>query len=94
MDRNGDFVSIRYQAARAKPDPTVYSHHSGQMCSASSRIFVQSGIYDAFVSGMTQAAQSAKGGSSFDPTTTSGPVVSQLQFDVGVEIIVWSCSAS
>ncbi|KAI0689129.1 aldehyde dehydrogenase domain-containing protein [Cytidiella melzeri] len=55
--------------------------HSGQMCAAGSRIYVQSKIYDDFVKGLTAAAQAAKGGSGFEPTTTSGPVASELQFD-------------
>lgn len=52
------------------------------MCTAGSRIFVHAQIYDAFVKGLTAAAQAAKGGNGFDPSATSGPVVSQAQFDV------------
>ncbi|KAI0818922.1 aldehyde dehydrogenase [Irpex lacteus] len=55
--------------------------HSGQMCTAGSRIFVHSKVYDDFVKGLTAAAQTAKGGTGFDPNTTSGPVVSEAQFE-------------
>ncbi|KAI0086321.1 aldehyde dehydrogenase [Irpex rosettiformis] len=55
--------------------------HSGQMCTAGSRIFVHSKIYDEFVKGLTAAAQAAKGGNGFDPSCTSGPVVSEAQFE-------------
>ena len=62
----------------------MISFHSGQMCTAGSRIFVHAQVYDAFVKGLTAAAQAAKGGNGFDPSATSGPVVSQAQFEVRV----------
>lgn len=48
-------------------DNDVLSFHSGQMCAASSRIFVQEGIYDQFVKGLVAAAQSIKQGDGFNP---------------------------
>ena len=68
------------------------SFHSGQMCSAGSRLFVQAKIYDEFVKGLAGAAQAAKGGSGFDPSYTSGPVVSSTQFDVSgtvTPLVTW-----
>jgi acyl-CoA reductase-like NAD-dependent aldehyde dehydrogenase len=59
------------------------------MCTAGSRIFVQSKIYDDFVKGLTAAAQTAKAGSGFDPSTTSDPVVSETQFDVSLSFSIY-----
>ncbi|KAF9445644.1 aldehyde dehydrogenase [Macrolepiota fuliginosa MF-IS2] len=55
----------------------------GQSCVAASRIFVQEGIYDKFLSHFTQLVQhlTANTGSPFDPKTQHGPQISQTQFD-------------
>ena len=58
------------------------SHHSGQMCSAGSRIYVQEGVYDEFVKRLTVVAESIRFGDGFDPATQCGPVISELQFQV------------
>jgi len=55
----------------------------GQACTAGSRIFVQAGIYDQFVSKFTELAK-ALGSATGDPFshgTEHGPQVSQTQFD-------------
>ena len=57
------------------------SHHSGQMCAAGSRIFVQEGIYDKFVQTFAFAAQSIQQGDCFDPATQQGPIISQTQLN-------------
>ncbi len=62
------------------------------MCTAGSRIFVHSKVYDDFVKGLTAAAQTAKGGTGFDPNTTSGPVVSEAQFEVGLLSVLYDRS--
>ncbi|KAI0695524.1 putative 1-pyrroline-5-carboxylate dehydrogenase [Cytidiella melzeri] len=54
-------------------------HHSGQMCTAASRIFVQEGIYDRFVESFSTVAQSIKQGDGFNPENQQGPVVSETQ---------------
>ncbi len=56
----------------------------GQMCSASSRILVQEGIYDAFVKHFIAAAKSFEGavGDPFELETQHGPQGSQTQLDV------------
>ncbi|KAJ3726862.1 aldehyde dehydrogenase [Lentinula raphanica] len=57
--------------------------NSGQVCTAGSRIFVQEGIYDAFMKAFSEAAAgvSNKTGDPFAEGTVHGPVVSQTQFD-------------
>lgn len=60
-----------------------YSHHSGQMCAAGSRIFVQEGIYDKFIQAFAAASQTIKHGDGFQSATDQGgPVVSKTQLDV------------
>ena len=58
------------------------SLHSGQVCAAGSRIFVQETIYDKFVETFKGIAASFKRGDGFDPTTTQTAVVSKVQLDV------------
>ena len=55
--------------------------HSGQVCAAGSRIFVQEGIYDQFVEIFKGVAQSFKRGNGFDPATSQGPLISQVQLE-------------
>ena len=56
----------------------------GQVCTAGSRIFVQEGIYDQFLTKFTAVAQGlgASAGDQFAKGTLHGPQVSQVQFDV------------
>jgi aldehyde dehydrogenase (NAD+) len=53
----------------------------GQCCSAASRLFVQKGVYDAFVERMLARTRREKLGDPFDPETTQGPLVSQEQYE-------------
>ena len=55
-----------------------YNH--GQCCCASSRIFVQEGIYDKFVARSVELAKKRKVGDPLDPTTEQGPVCNPLLF--------------
>ena len=55
--------------------------NQGQVCSAGSRLFVQSGIYDEVVAGVSEIANNLKVGSGFDASTQMGPLVSREQFD-------------
>jgi aldehyde dehydrogenase (NAD+) len=55
--------------------------NSGQSCSAGSRMFVQRGIYDAFVAEVASFARGLKLGDPLDPRTQLGPLVSQEQLD-------------
>jgi len=53
--------------------------NQGQCCCASSRIFVQEGIYDEFVRRTVEKAKSRKVGDPFDPQTQQGPQVDEEQ---------------
>ncbi|WP_044255144.1 aldehyde dehydrogenase family protein [Rhodopirellula sp. SWK7] len=55
--------------------------NQGQVCSAGSRLYVQRGIYDEVVAGVSEIAANMKVGSGFDPETQMGPLVSREQFD-------------
>ena len=58
------------------------SMHSGQVCAAGSRIFVQEGIYDKFMEAFVGAAQTLQPGDGFDPNTSHGPLISETQLQV------------
>ena len=55
--------------------------NQGQVCSAGSRLFVQQGIYEEVVAGVSEIAANMKVGSGFDESTQMGPLVSREQFD-------------
>lgn len=55
--------------------------NQGQVCTAGSRLFVQEGIYDQVIEGMSEAAKSLKLGSGFEPDTQIGPMVSAKHRD-------------
>jgi len=67
-------------------DEAVMSAHigvfvnQGQCCCASSRIFVQEGIYDAFVAKSKELAATRVVGDPFDEKTVQGPQVDEEQF--------------
>lgn len=54
--------------------------NQGQVCSAGSRLFVQQGIYEEVVAGVSEIAANMKVGSGFDESTQMGPLVSREQF--------------
>jgi aldehyde dehydrogenase (NAD+) len=55
--------------------------NSGQICSAGTRLFVESKIYDEFVGRVADYGKSLKVGNGLDPNTKVGPLVSQQQYD-------------
>ncbi|KAL1680432.1 aldehyde dehydrogenase domain-containing protein [Schizophyllum commune] len=55
--------------------------NQGQACSAGSRIYVQSGIYDKFLSAFAARARAIKVGDPFGTGIDQGPQVSQQQYD-------------
>jgi aldehyde dehydrogenase (NAD+) len=55
--------------------------NSGQICSAGTRLFVQRGIYDAFLQRVGEFAGKLRVGDPVEPTTQLGPVVSEAQLD-------------
>ncbi|WP_417523209.1 betaine-aldehyde dehydrogenase [Marinovum sp.] len=56
-------------------------YSSGQVCSNGTRVFVQAGIYDAFVARMAERLQGVKTGDPLDPQVNFGPLVSADQRD-------------
>lgn len=57
---------------------------TGQVCAATSRVYVQNSIMPAFLAAMKQAFEGISGqlgGDPQDPSTTYGPVVDKLQYD-------------
>lgn len=56
-------------------------YSSGQVCSNGTRVFVQSGIYDAFVARMAERLKGVKTGDPLDPEVNFGPLVSAEQRD-------------
>jgi betaine-aldehyde dehydrogenase len=50
--------------------------HSGQVCSAGSRLIVQASIHDEFVTELAARADRIRLGSGLDPATESGPLIS------------------
>ena len=56
--------------------------HSGQVCVAGTRVYIQEGIYDKFLDAFTKKALSLKLGDPFANDSYQGQQVSQLQYDV------------
>lgn len=61
--------------------------NQGQCCCAGSRLYVQEGVYDSFVTRAVELANAIKVGDQFDPTTTQGPQVDSIQFNTVMEYI-------
>jgi acyl-CoA reductase-like NAD-dependent aldehyde dehydrogenase len=55
--------------------------HSGQVCTAGTRVLVQRGIHDAFVAALVARSSGLKLGSGFERDTQVGPLISQEQLD-------------
>jgi aldehyde dehydrogenase (NAD+) len=55
--------------------------NTGQACNAGSRLYVQKEQFDEVVSGLAEAAKSAKIGPGLDTSTQFGPVVSSEQYE-------------
>jgi succinate-semialdehyde dehydrogenase/glutarate-semialdehyde dehydrogenase len=49
--------------------------NAGQTCVCANRIYVQDGVYDAFVAKLTEKAKSIKVGNGFEPGVTQGPLI-------------------
>jgi len=61
--------------------------NSGQVCVASSRLFVQDNIYDKFIDMCVERATKAVLGDPFHPKTTMGSLVDKEQFDKVMALI-------
>jgi phenylacetaldehyde dehydrogenase len=55
--------------------------NSGQVCTAGSRLYIESKVYDQVVDGLANVAKSMKLGPGYDPETQMGPLVSQEQLE-------------
>jgi acyl-CoA reductase-like NAD-dependent aldehyde dehydrogenase len=55
--------------------------HSGQVCTAGTRILIQRGIHDELVAAMVERSRSIKLGSGFRQDTEMGPLISREQLD-------------
>jgi betaine-aldehyde dehydrogenase len=56
-------------------------YSTGQVCSNSTRIFVQRGVYEEFLAPIAERVAALKVGDPFDPETTIGPLVSAEHHD-------------
>ncbi len=54
---------------------SVWGFHSGQICTAPTRVICQRGVYDHLVAGLTQAAGHMKVGDPLERDTVVGPVI-------------------
>uniref|UniRef100_A0A183AIF6 Aldedh domain-containing protein n=1 Tax=Echinostoma caproni TaxID=27848 RepID=A0A183AIF6_9TREM len=72
-----DFLSVEV-AARTAHEATMGNH--GQCCSAGTRIFVQSPIYDKMVQRLKELAEARKVGDPFAEDTVQGPQVDEVHF--------------
>jgi phenylacetaldehyde dehydrogenase len=60
---------------------SVWAFHSGQICTAPTRVVAQRGIYDQLVAGLQAAAGRLRVGDPLAPDTVVGPVISAAQRD-------------
>ena len=49
--------------------------NAGQTCVCANRLYVQDGVYDAFLAKLTEKAKSIKVGNGFEPGVTQGPLI-------------------
>ncbi|NNE72172.1 MAG: aldehyde dehydrogenase family protein, partial [Acidimicrobiales bacterium] len=56
-------------------------YSTGQVCSNGTRVFVQRGVYEAFLDGVAERVAAIKVGDPFDPDTMIGSLVSAEHFD-------------
>lgn len=60
---------------------------TGQRCTASSRVIVTAGIYDAFIARLEEKTRALKIGDATDPDTDIGPVVDEKQLEQNLSYI-------
>ncbi len=56
-------------------------YSTGQVCSHGTRVFVQRGVYEAFLDGIAERVDALRVGDPFDPDTVIGPLVSAEHHD-------------
>src|SRR5262245_42901805 len=62
-------------------------YNQGQVCSATTRIYVHESIKDLFIKELVKYTESNKVGNPFDVDTYQGPQISKVQFDRVAEYI-------
>jgi aldehyde dehydrogenase (NAD+) len=72
-------------AVSASLNGTFFS--TGQRCTASSRLIVQSGVHDRFVAELTKQMKALKVGDAVDASTQIGPVVDEKQLESNLRYI-------
>ncbi|MEO7429782.1 MAG: aldehyde dehydrogenase family protein, partial [Acidimicrobiales bacterium] len=60
---------------------SVWAFHSGQICTAPTRVIAQRGVYDQVVAGLQQASDRMIVGDPLEATTVVGPLISAVQRD-------------
>jgi acyl-CoA reductase-like NAD-dependent aldehyde dehydrogenase len=60
---------------------SVWTFHSGQICTAPTRAIIQRGIYDQVVEGLGKMANVLKVGDPYEPDTVVGPVITAAHRD-------------
>lgn len=65
--------------AAARAAVATFCRNSGQICSAGTRLFVHTSIYDALVEKICALTQQLRVGCPFDPNTDLGPLISEVQ---------------
>jgi acyl-CoA reductase-like NAD-dependent aldehyde dehydrogenase len=58
---------------------SAWAFHSGQICTAPTRVIAQRGVYDQVVGGLQAAAGRLKVGDPLEPDTVVGPLISAVQ---------------
>ncbi|HEX3610983.1 MAG TPA: aldehyde dehydrogenase family protein [Sporichthyaceae bacterium] len=74
------FNDANLEAAIATAANAIFIN-SGQICCAGSRLYVESGVYDEVIAGVTAIANGIKVGPGLAVDTQMGPLTSQEQFD-------------
>ena len=60
---------------------------TGQRCTASSRVIVQSGIHDRFIAALAERAKALRVGPALDPESQIGPAASEQQFQQNLRYV-------
>ena len=80
---NAPFIVFDDADLDAAVDGAILSKYrnAGQTCVCANRIYVQSGVYDAFAEKLSQAVAQLKVGDGFEPDVQLGPLINQQAVD-------------
>ncbi|NWG52842.1 MAG: aldehyde dehydrogenase family protein [Hydrogenophilaceae bacterium] len=85
MELGGKSPQIVFNDANLDEAATVAAGavwgHSGQVCTAGTRVLVERGIHDEFVAELVSRSRALKIGTAFSPDTQMGPLISSEQLD-------------